>query len=117
MKNFWIVICICSIGVLIGVIVFAGGAYIQHMDEEKVVDVFQSLESDSIQQMETTLTPSLVILPSQKEEEEEIQLLFGGDVYFSDTFLGAYDTEGINGILDTNVLELMIESDITMVNQ
>lgn len=168
MKNFWIVACICSIGVLIGVIVFAGVSYRKQAQE--VVDAFQDIiletnptsqtesytiselridltknsassvkketepegiveidpigkEADSMEvgkeKETTTSVPSLILSASQETElaEEKIYLLFGGDIYLSDTFLGAYDTEGINGILDTEVLELMTEADITMINQ
>ncbi len=140
MKNFWIAACIGSIGVLIGVIIFAGSSYIRYTEENHVADAFLQLpsESDPMPQTtrkelridqaqnsaegiegETTAVPSLVISSIQELEpaKQEIRLLFGGDIYLSDTFLEAYDTAGIYGILEEEVVTLMTDADITMANQ
>ncbi len=48
----------------------------------------------------------------------EIVMLFGGDVYFSDHVLNAYDkAEGIHGVLDEGIREEIEKADIFMVNQ
>ncbi len=148
MKNFWIVACICSIVILIGVVAFAGVSY---MESQKTIDVFQELakEWDTMLQveeleiqMETTgeqaemlesraeaIGEQVGVLESRTEateeqvgvlesqEEGEVRLVFGGDVYLSDTFLGAYDVKGVSGILDQEVLGLMTGADAAMVNQ
>lgn len=81
------------------------------------------LEGDTVKEAigeaESTvdLVPELVIAASQGREDGKVRLLFSGDVYFSDTFLNAYDAGGVNGILDSDVLGLMTGADITMVNQ
>lgn len=139
MKNFWIAACICSIGVLAGVLAYAGFSY---AESHKIADVFQELLSEkdaplntetktagSLNETEVTKEieitketetsselPQLVIQTTEKEEAS-ISLLFGGDVYLSDTFLNAYDENGVTGILNEEVLSLMTDSDITMVNQ
>lgn len=54
----------------------------------------------------------------EKEEEKEIVLLFGGDVYLSDHVLNAYDKAGgIQGVLDDAIRDEISRADIFMVNQ
>lgn len=126
-----------------GVVVFAGSSYIKYTENEKVVDAFWQIipETDTIPQTEphmvselridgtknsadgveketeVALVPPLVITSSKEETKSGIHLLFGGDIYFSDTFLEAYDRGGIHGLFDSDVLGLMTGADITMVNQ
>lgn len=131
MKNFWIVMCICSIGILTGVLVYAGSSYAEN---HKTVDAFQDvvlLKADTKSETITGVTEIVTEIVTEKEplqlvvqstpvtekDSHSVSLLFSGDVYLSDTFLAAYDEKGIEGILDEDVLALMTDSDITMINQ
>lgn len=119
MKSFWIVMCICSIGILTGVLIYAGVSYDEN---RKTVDVFQEvlLEPDTELETITSSKPLQLVVqnePMTEKESNSVCLLFSGDVYLSDTFLAAYDEKGIEGILDEEVLSLMTDSDIAMVNQ
>jgi len=132
MKSFWIVACICSIGILTGILLYVGFSYTEN---HKVTDAFQEMLSErntefdtdtkitgSLNETETKISselPQLVIQTTQEEENfnDSIYFLFGGDVYLSDTFLSAYDKNGITGLLNEEVLSLMTDSDIAMVNQ
>lgn len=50
--------------------------------------------------------------------EEEINLLFAGDVFLSSHVLNAYDTAGgIGGVLDEELRQVIQASDYFMVNQ
>ena len=131
MKNFWIVMCVCSIGILTGVLLYAGVSYAENAENRKTVDVFQDVLLEPDSKLETTSevtesvtekhTEALQLIvqstPMAEEDSNSVHLLFGGDVYLSDTFLTVYDERGIESILDEEVLSLMTDSDITMVNQ
>lgn len=51
------------------------------------------------------------------EEDEEIVMVFAGDIYMSDYVLKAYNEDGIDGIVSSELKEEMINADIAMANQ
>lgn len=51
------------------------------------------------------------------EEDQEISMVFTGDIYLSKYVTSAYDKEGIGGILSKELHEELSSADITMVNQ
>lgn len=51
------------------------------------------------------------------EEDQEISMVFTGDIYLSKHVTSAYDKEGIEGVLSQELLEELRSADITMVNQ
>ena len=54
----------------------------------------------------------------EPEPSRDVTLLFGGDVYFSDYVLNAYDQAGgIAGVLDEGIRNEIHQADIFMVNQ
>lgn len=53
----------------------------------------------------------------QEQSTDTSTLMFAGDVYLSGYVTGRYDAEGINGVLDDNLLNQMQTADILMVNQ
>jgi len=110
MKNFWIVTCLCSIGILIGILAYAGISYRRN---QQVIDAFQVIWSETEEESETIKKLEII----KETESLSDSLLFGGDIYLSDTFLEAYDINGISGILNEDLLRLMTESDVTVVNQ
>ncbi len=55
---------------------------------------------------------------TEPEPSRDVTLLFGGDVYFSDYVLNAYDQAGgIAGVLDEGIRNEIHQADIFMVNQ
>lgn len=69
----------------------------------------EELDSD----LEREVKPAVIVM----EPEEEVTLLFGGDVCLQDFITEKYETDGISGILSKTLLDVMKQSDITMVNQ
>lgn len=51
-----------------------------------------------------------------REISEETTIVFSGDILFNEPFLANYNTEGINGVLDENLLMEMQNADILVVN-
>lgn len=50
-------------------------------------------------------------------QEEEVSMIFAGDIYLSSYVLEQYDREGINGVLSERLLSEMQQGDIVMVNE
>ncbi len=54
----------------------------------------------------------------ERPEKSDVTLLFGGDVYFSDHVMSAYENAGgISGVLDENIRNEIENADIFMVNE
>lgn len=73
----------------------------------------QQEETESQQEISKTLESQPKLQPQQ-----DITLLFAGDVYFSNYVLNAYDQAGgIQGVLDEGIRQEISQADIFMVNQ
>lgn len=115
---------------LLVVLMAAGGLAMLHggrgndgkpYERVAVNDAGQSGAADETNPHLTLETESAAPEPASEEavqEEEEIILLFAGDVYFSNYVLNAYDQAGgIAGVLDEGIREEISQADIFMVNQ
>lgn len=50
------------------------------------------------------------------KEDEDVTILFTGDVLFANAFLAGYDAEGIGGVVEENLLAELNGADILMIN-
>lgn len=55
--------------------------------------------------------------PEAKEETKKASLIFTGDVLLSDYVLNNYNSTGIEGVLDEEMLKALKEADVTVINQ
>ena len=92
--------------------------------EEAQKEIVETEKSES-ETTEEPETESKITEPSENPvknvqekvtENEEITIIFAGDVLFANAFKAGYDADGIEGVIDEELLKELQEADILMVN-
>lgn len=135
MKKSVIYISILIAGI-VGVMLFGGLLYLENKDAKEHEKVSQAMAEAAAKAKDAdagdetgrneNLQEGLTVTEQESVKETEIEieqplepveLLFAGDVYLSGYVTENYDSEGISGVVDENLLKEMQNADIFMVNQ
>ena len=105
------------------VLVLAGGGALWHFQGDRLLSAFSGRGAENREdsaQSEGRTEESGETEKGGKEEEPETQLpttiVFTGDVLLSSYVQNNYDSGGISGVLDQELLNLLNGADITMIN-
>lgn len=118
------VMCISIILVgFIGIFLFAGLYYIEHKEaatyeKSRQEPIEKTMEpEESKKDLDEAETIEIIGNLSTEMEDDSTTLLFAGDVYLSSHVTNRYNSEGIEGVLDSCLLQRIQEADIFMLNQ
>lgn len=104
--------------VIIGIILLGSLCYLEKKDNEEHVRNQQIVTERQKKNQVEELEDAEESPDSVQEQSSDIStIMFAGDVYLSGHVTGRYDTEGVNAVLDNNLLTQMQEADVLMVNQ
>lgn len=137
MKRVLIHILEMSIGILLILLIILGIKYrvevlnyiksqTVSVSSEKVTNELKEQEGQKAEDSEV-MQESSQIQETVSESEEPVQeeipqvkktnLLFTGDILLTGYLLSQYDSSGINGILASDIVQEMVDADLTMVNE